>query len=88
VQQGKLKTLLPLILATLENSHWCSNDPICSEMEAQGVMSLNKAACHSCTLVSETSCEHNNLLLDRKILIDEEEKGFFSQILMKARELD
>ncbi|WP_411689267.1 DrmB family protein [Acinetobacter indicus] len=88
VQQGKLKTLLPLILATLENSHWCSNDPICSEMEAQGVMSLNKAACHSCTLVSETSCEHNNLLLDRKILIDEEGKGFFSQILMKARELD
>lgn len=87
VQQGKLNTLLPLILATLENSYWCSNDPICSEMEAQGVMNLNKAACHSCTLVSETSCEYNNLLLDRKILIDEKDKGFFSLILKQAREL-
>ncbi|WP_104490829.1 MULTISPECIES: DUF1998 domain-containing protein [Acinetobacter] len=88
VQQGKLNNLLPLLLATLENSHWCSNDPICSERDFQGVMNLNKAACHSCTLVSETSCEYNNLLLDRKILIDEDGKGFFSPILIQAREFN
>ncbi len=87
VQQGKLQTLLPLILATLENSHWCSNDPVCSEMETQGVMGLNQAACHACTLVSETSCEYNNLLLDRKVLIAEDGKGFFSKILKQASEL-
>jgi hypothetical protein len=76
-----------MIFAALENSHWCSNDPVCSEMESQGVMGLNQAACHACTLVSETSCEYNNLLLDRKLLIAEDEKGFFSKILKRVSEL-
>jgi len=82
VQQGEIDRLIPAILAALETANWCSNDPVCSEMEAQGVMGLNKAACHSCTLISETSCEHNNLLLDRKILIgDNNNEGFFSDVL-------
>ncbi|UXI04710.1 DUF1998 domain-containing protein [Photobacterium sp. TY1-4] len=87
VLQGEANRLFPAILAALETANWCSNDPVCSEMEAQGVMGLNKAACHSCTLISETSCEHNNLLLDRKILIgDENYQGFFSGILARAQE--
>ncbi len=87
VQQGEANRLFPAILAALETANWCSNDPVCSEMETQGVMGLNKAACHSCTLISETSCEYNNLLLDRKILIgDEHYQGFFSQILSKVQE--
>jgi len=82
VQQGEIDRLIPAILAALETANWCSNDPVCSEMEAQGVMGLNKAACHSCALISETSCEHNNLLLDRKILIgDNNNEGFFSAVL-------
>lgn len=82
VLQGEANRLFPAILAALETANWCSNDPVCSEMEAQGVMGLNKAACHSCTLISETSCEYNNLLLDRKILIGGENyKGFLSDIL-------
>ncbi|MEB6666329.1 DUF1998 domain-containing protein [Acinetobacter vivianii] len=88
VQQGEVNRLFPAILAALETANWCSNDPVCSEMEAQGVMGLNKAACHSCTLVSETSCEYNNLLLDRKLLIgDENYLGFFSEILAHAQEV-
>ena len=87
VLQGEANRLFPAILAALETAHWCSNDPVCSEMEAQGVMGLNKAACHSCTLISETSCEHNNLLLDRKILIGGSDyPGFFSDILTRAQE--
>lgn len=82
VQQGEPHRLFPAIIAALETANWCSNDPVCSELEAQGVMGLNKAACHSCTLVSETSCENNNLLLDRKLLIgDESELGLFSEIM-------
>lgn len=88
VQQGEPNRLFPAIIAALETANWCSNDPVCSELEAQGVMGLNKAACHSCTLVSETSCENNNLLLDRKLLIgDESEQGLFSQIMKKLNEV-
>lgn len=87
VLQGESNRLFPAILAALETAHWCSNDPVCSEMEAQGIMGLNKAACHSCTLISETSCEHNNLLLDRKILIgDGNYPGFLGDILTHAQE--
>lgn len=86
VLQGEANRLFPAILAALETANWCSNDPVCSEMEAQGVMGLNKAACHSCTLISETSCEYNNLLLDRKLLIGGGNyKGFFSDILASAQ---
>ncbi|AMG01505.1 DUF1998 domain-containing protein [Vibrio mimicus] len=88
VQQGEPNRLFPAIIAALETANWCSNDPVCSELEAQGVMGLNKAACHSCTLVSETSCENNNLLLDRKLLIgDESELGLFSKIMKKINEV-
>lgn len=87
VLQGEANRLFPAILAALEAANWCSNDPVCSEIEAQGVMGLNKAACHSCTLISETSCEYNNLLLDRKILISSNGySGFFSTILAGAQE--
>lgn len=86
-QQGEANRFFPAIVAALETANWCSNDPVCSELETQGVMGLNKAACHSCSLVSETSCEHNNLLLDRKLLIgDDKEQGLFSQIIRRLNE--
>ncbi len=85
VQQGEGNRLFPAILAALETANWCSNDPVCSEMESQGVMGLNMSACHSCTLISETSCEYNNLLLDRRLLIGSENiSGFFSGVLDDA----
>ncbi|GAB3000800.1 DUF1998 domain-containing protein [Psychrosphaera aestuarii] len=87
VQQGEANRLFPAIIAALETANWCSNDPVCSELDSQGVMGLNKAACHSCTLISETSCEHNNLLLDRKLLIGENgEHGLFSSIMNQVSE--
>ena len=89
VQQGEPERLIPAILAALETAGWCSNDPVCSEMEAQGVMGLNKAACHSCSLISETSCEYNNLLLDRQFLIgDGKSDGLFSAVLSSVNEAD
>jgi hypothetical protein len=86
VQQGEPERLLPTIAAAIDTASWCSNDPVCSEMETQGVMGLNKAACHSCTLVSETSCTMNNLMLDRKLLLgDEKHEGFFSAVLANIK---
>lgn len=47
----------------------CSNDPLCleSHFEAGG---YNGPACYGCLLVSETSCEHRNLWLDRQVLVN------------------
>jgi len=86
VQQGESHRLLSTMAAALDTASWCSNDPVCSEMETQGIMGLNKAACHSCTLISETSCTMNNLLLDRKLLLGENScHGLMSAPLGKIR---
>lgn len=45
----------------------CSNDPLCSEAPDSGAPG---AACYSCLLASETSCEHRNLALDRLLLVE------------------
>lgn len=52
----------------LHSLYVCSNDPLCysTKLENGGV---NGAACHNCLLISETSCEHQNSLLDRHFFI-------------------
>lgn len=51
----------------LRNIYVCSNDPLC-ENEKFKVGHYNGAACYACQLVSETSCEHRNMFLDRNLL--------------------
>lgn len=47
----------------------CSNDPICAEhSNGNEDYPLQGAACHSCLLVPETSCEARNTRLDRSLL--------------------
>jgi len=46
----------------------CSNDPLCNDLKKTADC-INGAACYSCLLVSETSCEHRNLWLDRHLLM-------------------
>jgi hypothetical protein len=61
-----------ILLNAIEEAQWCSADPICGEagqMGGQGPDSLNLAACHSCTLLPETSCENFNKLLDRGLVL-------------------
>ena len=57
----------------------CASDPICYHSDGQGIAGLNLAACYSCSLLPETSCEEYNSFLDRAILIDNE-YGFFNKI--------
>lgn len=47
---------------------FCSNDPLCYNEEISN-NKVNGAACHNCLLISETSCEHRNTLLDRHLFI-------------------
>ena len=56
---------LRLLTASYEAAEWCSLDPVCSEQEGHGPGLLNRAACHACALVPETSCVYENVLLDR-----------------------
>jgi hypothetical protein len=57
----------------LEKARWCSNDPICMDLgrEGQGTGGANLAACQSCALLPETSCDHFNQALDRATLVGE-----------------
>ena len=56
---------LRLLTAAFEAAQWCSLDPVCGEQEGHGPGLLNRAACHACALVPETSCLYENVLLDR-----------------------
>ena len=53
---------------TMDTLFVCSNDPLCSsvKLDSKGV---NGSACHNCLFVSETSCEHQNKLLDRNFFL-------------------
>ena len=69
-----------IIETALSSVDWCSNDPLCGEIspQQQGERASG-AACHSCLLVPETSCERFNTLLDRKLLVGDEGLSFFSK---------
>ncbi len=80
VRQGIRSRFMKVMKKALEQARWCSNDPLCMESEGQGNNSLNLAACHSCCLLPETSCELRNCWLDRGVLIGTDEMsrtGFF-----------
>jgi hypothetical protein len=56
----------------LRMSALCSNDPICAQHAPGKSMEerwLHGAACHSCALVAETSCEMRNDYLDRALVV-------------------
>lgn len=82
VRQGRPDCFRTIFQRALENARWCSNDPVCIQSGGQGRESLNMAACHSCALLPETSCEEFNVLLDRGLVIGtygNKSIGYFSQ---------
>lgn len=54
--------------SALARADWCSNDPVCMERGPSGHGGLNRAACHACCHVPETSCTWRNTLLDRALM--------------------
>ncbi|WP_082492831.1 DUF1998 domain-containing protein [Arthrobacter sp. Leaf69] len=86
VRMANPADLSKLLSQAMLESEWCSSDPVCMELgkTGQGPDGCNLAACHSCGLLPETSCEMFNRWLDRGVLIgDHEDKtlGFFSELL-------
>lgn len=86
VRKGLPESFEQIFRSMLQESSWCSSDPICVQSKAQGYDSLNYAACHACTLLPETSCEMRNCLLDRVSVIgtlDDRTRGLFGDLLNK-----
>lgn len=75
-----LDNLRKIIESAIFRATDCSSDPICIESEGQGVGQLNLAACHSCTLTPETTCELSNLYLDRSLVINND-FGYFRTMI-------
>lgn len=76
VWQGQPELIEKIILSALQRAAECSADPLCWE-NSDG---LNKAACFSCSMVSETSCEQGNMGLDRRALVDPD-FGYFKEFM-------
>jgi len=87
VRLGEPAKLVPLIVAALEDADLCSNDPVCIESDKQGASQLNLSACHGCALVSETSCETSNRLLDRQLVLGGSDvPGLLDSVLQEIRQ--
>lgn len=81
VKMGQPGYLERVVSKALEAARWCSSDPVCIETDGQGPDNCNLGACHSCALLPETSCEEQNRLLDRGVVIGtlvDPATGFFS----------
>ena len=78
-QCDDLDNLNRIINSALERAKDCSSDPICENSDGQGVENLNLAACYSCALLPDISCEMFNSFLDRSLLINKD-YGFFRKI--------
>lgn len=68
---GGLISLVPrfesILSAAVRNIDACSNDPLCGEVSVK-TRANNGAACYACMMLSETSCAHRNMYLDRNLL--------------------
>jgi hypothetical protein len=84
VRQGYWDCLPRIFRKAMEYGELCSNDPVCITSEGQGREALNLAACHSCSLLPETSCEEFNVFLDRGLVVgtfEDKEIGFYNKWL-------
>lgn len=83
-RQGKADRFEETFIQALESVRWCSSDPLCVEGVTSETEPTNLAACHSCVLTSETSCEEFNRYLDRSVIVGvpgDAKLGFFDALL-------
>ena len=79
-RQGRASRFISVLSGALASQRWCASDPLCLAERHSFSERATGAACHSCLLVSETSCEEFNRLLDRQALIgapDDPTVGYF-----------
>jgi len=79
VRQARPDRIADLFLSAIEGARWCSSDPLCMSGAVSFSEGLNGAACHSCSLAPETSCETFNHYLDRAFVVGVPEDGGYPQ---------
>ena len=94
VEMGSTENIAEVVYRAVSRSEWCSSDPVCREIERQGLGGMNRAACHACSLAAETSCTFSNILLNRVLVSGDgrmngrgkiEPRGFFQPVLQGVR---
>ena len=83
VQLSEPDRLRRLVDSALRRAARCSSDPVCAHRTPRDPEDfLHGAACHCCSMASETSCERSNRFLDRRFLIglpgEYTDLGFFT----------
>lgn len=89
VRQGRPDLLPQTFKKAIESARTCSNDPVCGLSMGQGRDSLNLAACYSCALIPETSCEVFNIFLDRGAVVGNfrnRAMGFYSDFVFGGKD--
>lgn len=85
VRLGQPERFGAIARRAISRASWCSADPVCSEnLGGQGSRQVNMAACHSCVLLPETSCETINQGLDRAMLVgtpEDRAPGYLSELV-------
>jgi hypothetical protein len=87
-RQGEAGRMRSTLLEAIRGSEWCSSDPLCIGGYLAATEAANLAACHSCLLAPETSCQDFNRFLDRAMLVGTDKDrsiGFFSELLAVSR---
>lgn len=87
VRQGLPNRLEELLVNGLRSIQWCSSDPLCIQGMTSVSEAFNLAACHSCLLAPETSCEEFNRFLDRAMLVghpDQPNSGYFEPLVQNV----
>ncbi len=77
--QANPESIKKILNSAIFRSKDCASDPVCYHSDGQGIGGLNLAACYSCALLPETSCEEFNSFLDRAMLTDNL-FGFLNQV--------
>lgn len=83
VELGTSDQMTNLIRDAFQEALTCTNDPECMKTLPAG-KSSNGAACHSCCMISETSCENGNRMLDRGLVVPlagREEASYFRELV-------
>lgn len=86
-RQGKSNRIGGILARAVAAMEWCSSDPLCISDMMGATSSFSGAACHSCVLAPETSCETFNAFLDRALLVgtaSDPQVGFLSGLLREG----
>lgn len=80
VSFGAPHRLGAILSAAVSTADWCSQDPLCGDRSPEPGTHISGAACHACLLLPETSCEHGNRFLDRRLLRSADVSGLLDDL--------